>query len=58
MNVDSVYLAFSKAFDKVDHGIVLAKLLKWIESFLESRTQLVVVNGVLSEPCPVVSGVP
>ena len=66
-NVDSVYLDFSKAFDKVDHQIVLAKLsrigirgklLLWIESFLTSRTQHVIVNGVLSNQCPVVSGVP
>ena len=67
LNVDSVYLDFSKAFDKVDHQIVLAKLshigirgklLLWIESFLTSRTQYVIVNGVLSNQCPVVSGVP
>jgi ribonuclease P/MRP protein subunit RPP40 len=67
LNVDSVYLDFSKAFDKVDHQIVLdklsllgirGKLLLWIESFLTSRTQQVIVNGVLSNPCPVVSGVP
>ena len=67
LNVDSIYLDFSKAFDKVDHRIVLSKLaglgvrgklLKWIQSFLTSRTQRVIVNGVLSEPCPVVSGVP
>ena len=67
MNVDSVYLDFSKAFDKVDHSIVVKKLsslgvrgkiLQWIESFLTSRTQKVVVNGVLSEEVAVVSGVP
>ena len=67
LNVDSVYLDFSKAFDKVDHRIVLTKLsahgvrgklLHWIESFLTARYQQVIVNGVLSKPCPVVSGVP
>ena len=67
LNVDSIYLDFSKAFDKVDHQIVLSKLsrlgvrgnlLKWIESFLKNRTQRVVVNGLLSDPCPVISGVP
>ena len=66
-NVDTVYLDFAKAFDKVDHTIVLKKLslvgvrgkvLQWIESFLTSRTQRVMVNGVLSEPVPVTSGVP
>ena len=64
LNVDTVYLDFAKAFDKVDHQIVLKKLsilgvrgkmLSWIESFLTSRTQSVVVNGVLSEPAPVTS---
>ena len=45
-NVDTIYLDFAKAFDKVDHGIVLkklsllgirGKLLNWINSFLSSR---------------------
>ena len=66
-NVDAIYLDFAKAFDKVDHGIVLKKLsllgirgrlLQWIRSFLSSRTQMVLVNGVLSDPAPVESGVP
>ena len=66
-NVDTIYLDFAKAFDKVDHAIVLkkssllgirGKLLNWIESFLTSRSQMVVVNGVLSDPAPVRSGVP
>ena len=66
-NVDVVYLDFAKAFDKVDHNIVLAKahnfgirgkLLAWIKEFLSNRTQSVIVNGVLSNPRPVISGVP
>ena len=66
-NVDVVYLDFSKAFDKVDHSIVLAKahnmgvqgkLLDWIKEFLSNRKQSVVVNGTLSSPRPVISGVP
>ena len=66
-NVDTIYLDFAKAFDKVDHGIVLkklsllgirGKLLEWIKSFLSSRTQMVLVNGFLSDPSPVTSGVP
>ena len=67
VNVDTIYLDFSKAFDKVDHTILLKKLsligirgkmLTWIKSFLTSRTQRVMVNGVLSDPAPVLSGVP
>ena len=66
-NVDTIYLDFAKAFDKVDHGIVLkklsllgirGKLLNWIKSFLSSRTQMALVNGFLSDPAPVTSGVP
>ena len=33
-------------------------LLQWIQSFLSSRTQMVMVNGVLYDPAPVTSGVP
>lgn len=67
LNVDTIYLDFAKAFDKVDHSLVLKKLsmlgirgkiLQWIESFLTNRTQRVMVNGFLSEPAPVISGVP
>ena len=66
-NVDTVYLDFAKAFDKVDHAILLKKLsrlgvrgkvLSWLESFLDSRTQNVMVNGILSDAAAVKSGVP
>ena len=66
-NVDIIYLDFAKAFDKVDHKILMrklqiagvnGKLLEWIESFLDLRYQMVVVNGNLSEPSLVKSGVP
>ena len=66
-DVDVVYLDFSKAFDKVDHNILLeklkrinigGKLLRWIESFLKSRQQRVRVDNVLSAPVNVTSGVP
>jgi hypothetical protein len=65
--VDSIYLDFSKAFDKCDHGIILDKLTalgisgklnRWIEDFLRNRKQIVVVDGCKSEAVNVSSGVP
>ena len=66
-SVDTVYLDFSKAFDKVDHSILLSKLKgigiggklgRWIHSFLTDRKQVVTVNGITSKSAPVKSGVP
>jgi hypothetical protein len=66
-NVDVIYLDFAKAFDKVDHSILLAKLqnagirgnvYEWIKKFLQNRTQSVVVDGEISAPVEVLSGVP
>ena len=66
-NVDVIYLDFAKAFDKLDFNIVLNKIksmgiqgrvFDWIRSFLTDRFQQVVVNGINSEPMPVISGVP
>merc|ERR1712106_621675 len=65
--VDTVYLDFAKAFDKVDHNILLTKLaenkikgklLRWIREFLRDRKFRVVVNGEMSEEQDVKSGVP
>ena len=65
--VDSIYLDFSKAFDKVDHFILLkkinslqisGKIIRWIESFLKNRQQSVKVEGHLSDRVWVTSGVP
>lgn len=64
---DSVYTDFSKAFDKVDHCLLCTKLasygihgslLRWIESYLSNRSQLVAVRGFTSLPARVTSGVP
>ena len=64
---DTIYLDFSKAFDKVDHALLIkklecygvgGKLLKWITSFLANRTQQVVVDGCMSYIVNVISGVP
>lgn len=65
--VHSIYTDFSKAFDRVPHGVLLSKLetlgisgslLDWIRSYLTSRTQMVRVNNFLSHEIPVPSGVP
>ena len=64
---DAVLLDFSKAFDKVDHKLLLSKinnagihgpLLNWMTSFLTNRLQYVVVEGSISNPSNVLSGVP
>lgn len=66
-NVVGVFLDFSKAFDTVNHEILLKKLdiygirgmaLKWLTSYLESRTQFVSYNGVQSIKDKVRCGVP
>ena len=66
-NVDTVYLDFSKAFDKVDIGILCHKLRElgihgnlaiWIFNFLTNRKQAVIANGAKSSVSTVDSGVP
>ena len=67
LNVDSIYLDFSKAFDKVDIGILCHKLRAMgicgnagqiLHSFLTSRKQFIIVNGSISKVSHVKSGVP
>ena len=64
---DTVYLDFSKAFDKVDHELLLKKLtlygikgkvFSWIKSFISNRVQKVVIEGEFSIIEFVISGVP
>ena len=64
---DVIYLDFAKAFDKVDHKLLLkkvrfygigGKLYDWIKEFLSNRTQVVMVDGHHSRPEHVRSGVP
>jgi len=65
--MDVVYLDFRKAFDTVSHNILLGKLreygldewlVKWIEKWLNGRTQRVVISGAESSWRLVTSGVP
>ena len=65
--MDMIILDFSKAFDKVPHRRLLSKhefygiqgkTLEWMESWLTTRTQRVIVDGVCSSSVAVTSGVP
>ena len=64
---DVAYLDLKKAFDSVDHNILLSKLqsmgitgqlLAWLEAYLADRQQLVSIHEKLSGLLPVTSGVP
>jgi len=65
--VDVVYLDFSKAFDTVSHNILLGKLRKcgldewsvrWMENWLNGRTQRLVISSAESSWRPVTGVVP
>ena len=65
--VGTLLLDFSKAFDLVNHKILIDKLkfyhlssdsIAWINSYLSNRTQKVCVSAKLSDPADIVSGVP
>ena len=66
-SVKMVYLDFSKAFDKVDHGILSLKLRAvgitgnigiWLFHLLTDRSHFVRLPGGISEDHTVLSGVP
>ena len=63
----SVFLDLKKAFDTVDHHILLKKLyaygirghfIKWFKSYLYNRSQYVIYNNEYSETHPIKCGVP
>ena len=66
--VDTIYFDFAKAFDSVNHDLILYKLknkfgidgllLQVLRDYLSNRYQRVVINGFLSGSLSVSSGVP
>ena len=63
----AVFIDFSKAFDCVNHGILLKKLtnlgfteetIRWYKSYLSDRKQSTIANGILSDYQHVTCGVP
>ena len=68
MSTDVIYFDFSKAFDSVNHDIILYKLknlygidgrlLKFIKNYLSDREQCVVIDGHISSKKSVLPGVP
>ena len=64
---DAIYFDFAKAFDKVPHTLIIAKLNRlgfprwltaWIRSYLLSRSGYVRLGGVQSRKFSIPSGVP
>ena len=65
--VGAVFIDLSKAFDSIDHELLLSKLesygirqdsLNWFQNYLTGRRQRVLVNGTVSTWRPVERGVP
>ena len=63
----AVFIDLRKAFDTVDHTLLIAKLknigfsapvINWFTSYLSSRTVVTSINNITSTPKPVTVGVP
>ena len=64
---DCIYLDYQKAFDSVPHKRLISKLrsyrfnpviIRWVEKYLQDRSQYVEINGEQSQWQPVTSGIP
>ena len=67
VRIDTVFLDFARAFDKVDHEILIKKVIQhkikgklaiWLKEFLSNRKFKVVANNSMSDEEDVTSGVP
>ena len=65
--VDIMYFDYEKAFDRVNHALLLEKLscigigpplIRWFRNFLVGRDMRIAVHGTLSDSFNVLSGVP
>ena len=63
----TVFIDLSKAFDSVNHDIILDKLeqsnmstsvINWFKSYLYERSQSVTIGGNISKAMPLNTGVP
>ena len=63
----AVFLDLKKAFDTVNHSILLSKLkshgicdeaLSWFTSYLSNRSQVVNINSTLSDCKQINTGIP
>ena len=62
-----IFLDFAKAFNTVNHKILLDKLyyygirgntINWLKSYLSNKKQCVQIGNELSDPLPIKCGVP